>query len=195
MEEYYRYTVLGCGSSPGVPRPNGDWGQCDSSNPKNRRRRAALMVERVGGYGTTRVVIDTGPDFREQIINGLAGKTERHIDAVVYTHPHADHIHGIDDLRSFVLDSKELIPVYANRLTLNRLFEAFGYCFKTPYGSSYPPILKAHEIANDQVFVVQGAGGDICFQPMPLVHGDIISLGFRIEDVAYCSDVNDFPAI
>lgn len=193
MSDFYRFTVLGCGSSPGVPRPNGDWGNCDPANPKNRRRRASLMVERVGKNGTTRVIIDTGPDFRNQMIDALEGKQERHLDAVVYTHPHADHIHGIDDLRSFVLDSKQLMPVYANRLTLNRLFEAFGYCFKTPYGSSYPPILKAHEIANDEAFTVDGAGGSIRFQPMPMVHGDITCLGFRIGNVAYCSDVNAFP--
>lgn len=193
MSDFYRFTVLGCGSSPGVPRPNGDWGKCNPDNPKNRRRRASLLVERVSPHGTTRVVIDTGPDFRAQIIDGLAGKTDRHIDAAIYTHPHADHIHGIDDLRSFVLDSKSLMPIYANRLTLNRLYEAFGYCFATPFGSSYPPILKAHEIGNTESFTINGAGGSIHFKPMPMVHGDITSLGFRIENVAYCSDVNEFP--
>ncbi|QYM73258.1 MBL fold metallo-hydrolase [Pseudochrobactrum sp. Wa41.01b-1] len=193
MSDFYRFTVLGCGSSPGVPRPNGDWGKCNPDNPKNRRRRASLLVERVSPHGTTRVVIDTGPDFRAQIIDGLAGKTDRHIDAAIYTHPHADHIHGIDDLRSFVLDSKSLMPIYANRLTLNRLYEAFGYCFATPFGSSYPPILKANEIGNTESFTINGAGGPIRFKPMPMVHGDITSLGFRIENVAYCSDVNEFP--
>lgn len=193
MSDFYRFTVLGCGSSPGVPRPNGDWGNCDPANPKNRRRRASLLVERVGAHGTTRVMIDTGPDFRTQMIDALEGKTERHLDAVVYTHPHADHIHGIDDLRSFVLDSKKLMPIYANRLTLNRLFEAFGYCFKTPYGSSYPPILQANEIANDEEFIIEGAGGNIRFQPMPMQHGDMTCLGFRVGDVAYCSDVSAFP--
>ena len=193
MSDFYRFTVLGCGSSPGVPRPNGDWGKCNPLNPKNRRRRASLLVERVSTHGTTRVVIDTGPDFRAQIIDGLAGKTDRHIDAAIYTHPHADHIHGIDDLRSFVLDSKALMPIYANRLTLNRLYEAFGYCFATPFGSSYPPILKAHQIGNSESFTINGAGGSIRFKPMPMVHGDITSLGFRIENVAYCSDVNEFP--
>lgn len=192
MSDFYRFTVLGCGSSPGVPRPNGDWGHCNPANPKNRRRRASLMVERVGTSGTTRVIIDTGPDFRVQMIDALEGKPQRHIDAVLYTHPHADHIHGIDDLRSFVLDSKQLMPVYANRLTLNRLYEAFGYCFKTPYGSSYPPILKAYEIENDEAFSIEGAGGPIVFKSMPMVHGDITCLGFRIGQVAYCSDVNGF---
>ncbi|MDM8346758.1 MBL fold metallo-hydrolase [Pseudochrobactrum sp. sp1633] len=194
MSDFYRFTVLGCGSSPGVPRPNGDWGKCDPANPKNRRRRASLMVERVSPDGTTRVVIDTGPDFRAQIIDALEGKADNHLDAAIYTHPHADHIHGIDDLRSFVLDSKKLMPIYANRLTLNRLYEAFGYCFATPYGSSYPPILKAHEIGNTESFTINGAGGAIRFQAMPMVHGDITNLGFRIENVAYCSDVNAFPS-
>ena len=95
MGDVLRLTMLGCGSSPGVPRITGDWGDCDPGNPKNRRTRTAAMVERVAEDGrTTRVVIDTGPDFRAQML--AAGVTR--IDAVVYTHPHADHIHGIDDL-------------------------------------------------------------------------------------------------
>ncbi len=139
-----RFTLLGCGSSPGVPRINGDWGSCDPENPKNRRRRASLLVERfdIDGKRTT-VVIDTGPDFRAQMIDAGAHS----LDAAVYTHPHADHIHGIDDLRTYVVENRRLMDVYANRLTRNRLFEAFGYCFETPAGSSYPPILSMHDIA------------------------------------------------
>lgn len=190
MADRLRFTVLGCGSSPGVPRPNGDWGNCDPSNPKNRRRRSALMVERIKPDGaTTRIIIDTGPDFRDQMI--VAGVES--IDAVVYTHPHADHIHGVDDLRTFVMDSKSLMDVYANRLTLDRLHEAFGYCFITPAGSSYPPILKAHEIDHEAEFTIDGAGGAISLLPLPMIHGDIICLGYRIGNMAYCSDVSDFP--
>lgn len=190
MADRLRLTILGCGSSPGVPRVTGDWGACDPTNPKNRRRRAAALVERINeAGGTTTVVIDTGPDFRDQML--LAGV--QHIDAVVYTHPHADHIHGIDDLRSYVIEQQQLIDVYADRPTLFRLREAFGYCFETPSGSSYPPIVKARLIDHDEAIEIGGRGGLIRLEPLPQIHGDIVSLGFRIGDVAYCSDVSAFP--
>jgi phosphoribosyl 1,2-cyclic phosphate phosphodiesterase len=184
-----RLTILGCGSSPGTPRIVGDWGNCDPANPKNRRRRAAAMVERISDRGVTTVVIDTGPDFREQMIDA---RVER-IDAVLYTHPHADHIHGIDDLRGYVLAQRRLMDIHADKPTLERLKEAFGYCFETPPGSSYPPILKAHTIAHDVPVTIEGEGGALTFEPLPQIHGDIISLGFRIGDLAYCPDVSDFP--
>jgi phosphoribosyl 1,2-cyclic phosphate phosphodiesterase len=185
-----RFTILGCGSSPGVPRINGDWGNCDPENPRNRRTRTAAMVERVADDGsTTRVVIDTGPDFRAQM---LAANVQR-LDAVVYTHPHADHIHGIDDLRGFWLEQRELIDIFADVPTLTRLKQAFGYCFETPPGGSYPPIVRAHLIDAPAPFTVEGAGGDITFEPLPQIHGDIVSLGFRIGRLAYCPDVSDFP--
>ncbi len=187
---HLRFTILGCGSSPGTPRINGDWGACDPANPKNRRRRAALLVERFDAEGrATTVVIDTGPDFRAQMIDAGAET----LDAAVYTHPHADHIHGIDDLRTYVVENRRLMDVYANRLTRNRLYDAFGYCFETPAGSSYPPILRMHDIAAEVPFSIAGAGGAIRFQPFAQVHGDIESLGFRIGDVAYCTDVSAFP--
>jgi len=190
MADRLRLTILGCGSSPGTPRITGDWGDCDPNNPKNRRRRAAAMVERIKPDGrTTRIVIDTGPDFREQMI----GAGVRRIDAVVYTHPHADHIHGIDDLRGFVLEQRRMVDIYADRQTLKRLDESFGYCFETPEGSSYPPILVAHTIGHEQSFAIDGDGGPIRFLPLPQIHGEMISLGYRIGDVAYCADVSDFP--
>jgi phosphoribosyl 1,2-cyclic phosphate phosphodiesterase len=189
MADRLRLTILGCGSSPGTPRITGDWGRCDPSNPKNRRRRAAALVERIGENGRTTVVIDTGPDFREQMID--AG-VER-IDAVLYTHPHADHIHGIDDLRGYVLAQRRLMDIHADRPTLARLNEAFGYCFETPPGSSYPPILRAHTIVHDRMVTIEGEGGPLAFEPLPQIHGDILSLGFRIGPIAYCPDVSDFP--
>src|SRR5690606_2461486 len=111
----------------------------------------------------------------------------------IYTHPHADHIHGIDDLRGFVLAQRKLMDIYADQPTLARLDDAFGYCFATPPGSSYPPILRANPIAHDECVHIEGAGGAIEFLPLPQLHGDIISLGFRIGDIAYCPDVSDFP--
>ena len=190
MADLLRLTITGCGSSPGTPRIVGDWGDCDPSNPRNRRRRAAAIVERISqAGGVTRVAIDTGPDFREQMLD--AGAT--HLDGVVYTHAHADHIHGIDDLRGYFLAQRRLIDIHADGPTLDRLREAFGYCFETPPGSSYPPIVRAHEIAHAVPFEIDGPGGPIAFEPLPQVHGDMLSLGFRIGALAYCADVSDIP--
>jgi phosphoribosyl 1,2-cyclic phosphate phosphodiesterase len=184
-----RFTIVGCGSSPGTPRITGDWGLCDPANPRNRRTRAAALIERVGPDGVTRVVIDTGPDFREQMLR--AGV--RRLDAALFTHPHADHIHGIDDLRGYVLEQRRLMDIYADQPTLKRMQEGFGYCFETPEGSSYPPILIAHMIHHDTSVTIGGQGGTLSFEPLPQQHGDIVSLGFRIGGLAYCPDVSDFP--
>jgi len=190
MTDRLRLTILGCGSSPGTPRITGDWGNCDPANPRNRRMRASALIERIAANGaTTRVVIDTGPDFREQML--MAGV--QHLDGVVYTHAHADHIHGIDDLRGYVLQQRQLIDIYADQPTLDRLHEAFGYCFATPIGSSYPPILRANEIGHSDPVVIEGEGGALTFEPLPQIHGDIISLGFRVGPLAYCSDISHFP--
>lgn len=190
MADRLRFTVLGCGSSPGTPRITGDWGACDPAEPRNRRTRTAALVERIGARGVTRAVIDTGPDFRAHML--AAGV--RSLDAVVYTHGHADHIHGIDDLRGYVLEQRRLIDIHADAPTLARLVQAFGYCFETPPGSAYPPIVSAHVIDHAKAFTVEGEGGPLTFTPLPQIHGDIISLGFRVGPVAYCPDVSGFPA-
>jgi phosphoribosyl 1,2-cyclic phosphate phosphodiesterase len=184
-----RFTILGCGSSPGTPRITGDWGACDPTNPKNRRTRAAALAERIGPNGTTRVVIDTGPDFREQM---LAARVKR-LDAALYTHAHADHIHGIDDLRGYVLEQKRRMDVYADAPTMERIRLGFGYCFETPAGSQYPPILNANVFTHDAPVVIEGKGGPLAFEPLPQIHGDGVSLGFRIGGLAYCPDVSGFP--
>lgn len=190
MSDTLRFTVLGCGSSPGVPRIVGDWGDCDPANPKNRRTRTAAMFERIAPDGrTTRVVIDTGPDFREQML--AAGvKT---IDAVAFTHPHADHIHGIDDVRGYWLEQRKLIDVFGDAPTLTRLKQAFGYCFETPPGGNYPPIVRARLIDPPAPFTIEGEGGPLTLEPLVQVHGDIHSLGFRVGRLAYCPDVSAFP--
>lgn len=188
MADTLRLTILGCGSSPGVPRITGDWGQCDPDNPKNRRRRASALVERISERGATRVVIDTGPDFRDQMLTAGVSR----LDAAIYTHAHADHIHGIDDLRGFVIEQRRLMPIHADTQTAGRLMEAFGYCFVTPEGSSYPPILKHVQIEHGVPFEIAGEGGAIRFEPLPQIHGDIVSLGFRIGGLAYCADVSGF---
>ena len=159
-----RFTVLGCASSPGVPRINGDWGACDPDNPRNRRTRTAFMVEQIGpDGGKTTVVIDTGPDFREQMI---AAKVEA-VDAVLYTHAHADHLHGIDDLRIYFAIQQNRIPIYADPVTMARIWDGFAYCLETPPGSSYPPIVEPRIIADiDAPVIIDGAGGPISAMAM-----------------------------
>ncbi|MBB4120374.1 MBL fold metallo-hydrolase [Martelella radicis] len=186
-----RFTILGCSSSPGVPRITGDWGACDPENPKNRRTRTAFLVEQFApDGGVTTVVIDTGPDFREQMIR--AGV--KRIDAVLFTHAHADHIHGIDDIRGYFHAQRQRIPVYADEATMARILEGFAYCLETPKGSAYPPIARANVIEDfDSPVEIDGPGGRMRFMPHRQQHGDIISLGYRLGNVAYCTDVSDFP--
>jgi len=124
-------TVLGCGSSAGVPRPALGWGKCDPNNPRNRRRRCSLLVEQTSAQGTTRIVIDTSPDLREQLIDADVD----HLDAVFLTHEHADQTHGIDDLRSVVLHQRKRIPLYLNQSTAKEVVFRFSYCFVSPPGS------------------------------------------------------------
>ena len=170
-----RFTVLGCGSSPGVPRITGEWGACDPENPKNRRLRCSLLVQRIGPDGVTSVVVDTSPDFRQQMLNAGVSR----LDGVLYTHPHADHIHGIDDLRGYALSQREQIPVHADNDTLEKLMSAFSYCFVTPEGSMYPPICKAHEMKAGRIVTIDGPGGPVHALPVHQIHGPIQSLGFR----------------
>lgn len=187
-----RFTILGCASSPGVPRINGDWGACNPDNPRNRRTRAAFLVEQFAADGgCTTIVVDTGPDFREQMI---AAKVRR-VDAVLYTHAHADHVHGIDDLRGYYTQQRHRIPIYADALTMERIRQGFAYCLETPPGGNYPPIVEPHVIRSmAEPTIIDGAGGPISVLAHRQVHGDIYSLGFRFGGVAYCSDVSDFPA-
>lgn len=184
-------TILGCGSSGGVPRIGNDWGICDPHNPRNRRRRCALLIEgfRNGEAQPTRVLIDTGVDLREQLLDA---KVDR-VDAVLYTHEHADHTHGIDDLRVLALHNRRRVDVYFTKECGHRLNEAFGYCFTTPAGSAYPPILNAHIIEAGQLLKVEGPGGTLEIQSFLQNHGDIDSLGFRIARTAYCCDLSGFP--
>lgn len=182
-------TILGCGSSAGVPRPALGWGVCDPNNPKNRRRRCSLMIERVADSGTTRVVIDTSPDLREQL---LATNVD-HIDAVFLTHEHADQTHGMDDLRSVVLSMKRCIPVYFNQSTATDIMARFSYCFICPEGSAYPPILTRHGIEAGEHETVMGPGGGVPVLAFAVQHGRIPALGYRIGNAAYTPDVNDIP--
>ncbi|MGR3363624.1 MAG: MBL fold metallo-hydrolase, partial [Maritimibacter harenae] len=149
------FTILGCGSSGGVPRLGGHWGACDPENPKNTRRRCSMLVERTEGDATTRVLIDTSPDLRSQLLDAGVGT----LDAVIYTHSHADHVHGIDDLRMIVFNMRQRLPVWADGATQDALLARFGYAFVQPEGSSYPAILDLHTIDADSDFTIEGAGG------------------------------------
>ncbi|QDZ10214.1 MBL fold metallo-hydrolase [Devosia ginsengisoli] len=184
-------TILGCGSSGGVPRIGNVWGDCDPSEPRNRRLRCSLLLEGFseGSDTPTRVLIDTGCDLREQM---LAAKVDR-VEAVLYTHAHADHTHGIDDLRVLALHNRRRVDVYFDTETGARLREAFGYCFVSPPGSDYPPILNAHEIAAGNVLEIDGPGGTITVTVFEQTHGNITSLGFRTANFAYSCDLSDFP--
>ena len=182
-------TILGCGSSAGVPRPALGWGKCDPNNPKNRRRRCSLLAERSSEHGVTRILIDTAPDLREQLIDANVD----HIDAVFYTHEHADQSHGIDDLRSVVLHQRRRIPVYLNQATGKDIMHRFSYCFVAPPGSNYPPILSGHSIEAGESRSIDGQGGEVRLTAFDLQHGNIPALGFRIGDAAYTPDVSDIP--
>ena len=131
-------------SSGGVPRIGNNWGDCDPNNPKNRRRRCSALVETNDADGqTTRFLIDTSPDLREQMIDiGI-----RSLDGVLFTHEHADHTHGIDELRAFALMMRKRVPIWANDRTGTMLLGRFGYCFYTPPGSDYPPILSMNRLS------------------------------------------------
>ena len=182
-----RVTILGCGSSGGVPRLGGLWGECDPENPKNRRQRCSILLTRCNGHGQTRVLIDTSPDLRNQLLTNDIGT----LDAVVYTHEHADHVHGIDDLRMIVFNTRTRLPAWASPQTAAELRARFAYIFETPPGSSYPPVCDLHTI--NGAITATGAGGDITLTPFMVSHGDIDALGFRIGDVAYIPDVSAIP--
>ncbi|ABG32954.1 MBL fold metallo-hydrolase [Roseobacter denitrificans] len=181
------FTILGCGSSGGVPRLGGLWGDCDRHNAKNRRRRCSLLVERIGPDGRTTVLIDTSPDLREQLLSENIGR----LDGVVYTHSHADHVHGIDDLRMIVFNMRARLPVWADIPTKDALMQRFGYVFVQPEGSNYPPILDMNTIDGD--VTIDGAGGPVTLSPFLVGHGGMDALGFRIGDVAYLPDVAQIP--
>ena len=192
----WQVTILGCGSSGGVPRPDGDWGDCDPDNPKNRRRRCSILIEyaetqELFDTGSRTVsVIDTSPDFREQMIS--AGV--KRLDAVIYTHDHADQTHGIDDLRPYVLRARKRMPVWMIPETAASLTSRFKYVFDSRPGSPYPSILEARDIPSEgDVFHIDGPGGVMPIRMARLQHGGIIAAGFRFGPFAYSPDVSAVP--
>lgn len=182
-------TILGCGSSGGVPRVGSGWGACDPANPKNRRRRCSILVERKGAEGATTVLVDTSPDLRDQLLEAAVTR----LDAVLFTHDHADHTHGIDDLRPLVIHMRRRIPVYADAATEAVLSQRFGYCFASPPGSDYPPILDRHALRAEETVVLDGPGGVLEAAPFRVLHGSTEALGFRFGGLAYLPDVSRVP--
>ncbi|WP_199553724.1 MBL fold metallo-hydrolase [Sandaracinobacteroides hominis] len=176
-----KLTMLGSGTSSGVPRIGGDWGDCDPANPRNRRRRVSILVE----SADTRLLVDTGPDLREQLLDANVGW----ITAVLYTHDHADHCHGIDDLRALFHAARREIDCYMDRETRAGLRSRFAYVFAGRAG--YPPTAKAHLIEGDLQI------GSIRVRAFRQQHGPVHSLGFRFEAegraIAYSTDVSALP--
>lgn len=172
-------TMLGCGPSWGVPRIGGEWGRCDPAEPKNRRRRVSVLVEAAGKT----LLIDTSPDLRQQLLDAEV----RSIDAVLFTHAHADHLHGIDDLRSVNRLMRRELPVYADAKTLAEIRTRFGYVLEPVPGAGrhgfYKPELEP--VAIDGPF--QAAGIEVT--PIAQDHGFSATLGFRIGGFAYSTDV------
>ncbi|MFO1158031.1 MAG: MBL fold metallo-hydrolase [Reyranellaceae bacterium] len=175
-----RVTILGCGTSGGVPRPGGkggkgEWGAANPGDPRNRRRRCSILVQ----ARERTVLVDTSPDVRDQL---LAAEVER-VDAVVWTHEHADQVHGIDDLRPYALRQGP-IEAWADRRTFDILRRRFGYCFEAEEGGFYNPIYRHRPI--DGPFL---AAASIPVVPFAQDHGTTKSLGFRFGSIAYANDV------
>ncbi len=169
-----KLTILGCGTSGGVPKIPEYWGACDPNNPKNRRSRASVLVQNAD----TALVIDTSPDFRDQMLQ--AGV--QHLDGVFYTHDHADHVHGIDDLRGFYHQTRKPIPIFGHKETLKVIGKRFEYIFKDQTG--YPALCTANSLNGPETV------GDITMIPFEQGHGSGTSLGYRFGDIAYSTDLD-----
>jgi len=182
-------TILGSGSSGGVPRGDGDWGVCDPGEPKNRRMRCSMLARRHGQGGVTTALIDTSPDLREQMLMARATS----VDAVLYTHDHADQTHGIDDLRVFAIRRQRRIPAWMDQATHEALTRRFPYIFESKQG--YPALLDANLIPpHGQAWSVEGDGGAIPVVTFDQAHGPIRSVGYRLGGVSYSSDVSGLDA-
>lgn len=173
-----RVTILGSGSSGGVPRIGNDWGDCNPANPRNRRRRCSILIEQ----SDTVLLVDTSPDMREQLLDADVQR----LDAVFFTHSHADQAHGLDDLRVFYIrDRGHLVPIYGDDETIYTLKRRFDYCFTQVAG--YPPILEPHVLEGPQTI------GPITMEPFTVDHGHIQALGYRFGRIGYVPDANELP--
>ncbi|OYX00787.1 MAG: phosphoribosyl 1,2-cyclic phosphodiesterase [Caulobacter vibrioides] len=191
MSGALEFTILGSGSSGGVPRADGNWGDCDPSDPRNHRSRCSLLVRRpspAGALHETTVIIDTSPDLRLQ----TAAAGVRRMDAALFTHDHADQAHGIDDLRPFFLNQRVRIPAYMDQATHDGLTKRFTYIFVSQGG--YPAICEPRLIPPLGVdFSIEGPSGGIDVQTFDVDHGEVRAVGYRIGGVAYTPDARAIP--
>ncbi|TDR81419.1 MBL fold metallo-hydrolase [Paludibacterium purpuratum] len=179
MSQAVEVVLLGCGSSSGTPVIGCDCPTCRSDDPKNRRRRASLAIR---SQGQT-FLIDTGPDLRAQALeHGVDW-----LDAVLYTHPHADHLNGIDDLRAFCYRRKGALTLYGNAFTLKNIHSRFGYALHAPSSHWDKPVLSPVEV--DRPF----EHGGVLLTPLPLQHGAWPCLGWRVGDMAWLTDLSTIP--
>lgn len=175
------FIVMGCGNSYGTPGIGNKWGLCDPEETRNYRTRPSACIR----SASTTIIIDTGPDFREQ---ANRHNVER-VDAVIYTHSHSDHIHGIDELRAYRADQGKLIDTYGDKETMTEIEERFTYLF-TEKSRFYPKVVSSHVIDDGQ-FNQPMTIGDITFIPFLQDHGTCKSIGIRVGDLAYSTDMMD----
>lgn len=191
MSDALEIVILGCGSSGGVPRADGDWGACDPTDPRNARSRCAMLARRRSPQGPeheTTILVDTSPDLRLQ----TAAAGVKRLDAVLLTHDHADQTHGLDDVRAFALKAMRRIPVHMDQATTDSLMRRFHYVFRG--GDGYPAICDDHAIPpHGQAWQVDGPSGAIPVVTFDQDHGGMRSVGYRFGPVAYSSDVVDLP--
>jgi phosphoribosyl 1,2-cyclic phosphate phosphodiesterase len=188
MSAVLEFTILGCGSSGGVPRADGDWGDCDPANPRNLRSRCSLLVRRrgEGAERETTVIVDTSPDLRLQTAQAGA----KRLDAILLTHDHADQVHGIDDVRAFFIRQRARIDCHMDAATDASMMRRFGYIFEGEGG--YPAICERRRIADHgSRWQVDGPSGLIPVVTFDQDHGGVRSVGYRFGGVAYSSDVVD----
>ena len=174
-------TILGCGSSGGVPLIGNIWGPCDANDSRNTRRRVSILVKK----NKKTFLVDTSPDLRMQMLDAKV----KDVDAVLYTHSHADHVHGIDDLRAFCWQRKDNkpLPIYSDQYTIDQITNRFDYAFENKYGPAVPSLAaNTISIGNN---TIQGVNVEAIKQ----IHGKGFSLGYRFDNVAYSTDVNNLP--
>jgi phosphoribosyl 1,2-cyclic phosphate phosphodiesterase len=191
MSGVLEFTVLGCGSSGGVPRADGAWGACDPNDPRNRRSRCSLLVRRLGGEdrdAQTTALVDTSPDLRLQAVAAEA----KRIDAVLFTHDHADQSHGVDDLRAFAIRARRRIACHMDDATHETLTRRFSYIFRGE--GAYPAICDALTIPeHGSDWTIDGPSGPIPIVSFDQDHGGVRSVGYRFGPIAYSADVADLP--
>ena len=193
MRNRIKTTILGCGSSGGVPRVGGDFGACDPAIPENYRTRCSILIEKYDyslSDEPTTILIDTSPDLRAQLLKAQV----KYLDAVFFTHDHADQTHGIDDIRPIAYNSKALINAFMDAPTQASLIKRFGYIFNGYEVDGYPPLMQINPLPEfGSEFEIDGKGGKIGFTPLRQEHGSIQSVGFRYGKTAYCNDLNVLP--